>query len=326
MRTAATSSVTSTAMAMIIEINSLNVRFRRGKRSVFALRDVSLGILESETLALIGESGSGKTTLGRTIVGLETPCSGSIRFADRELVGLPDRVYRTVRRDMAMIFQDAISSLSPRRTVHEQVIEPFRIHRVATQDARRVTAALLQAVGLNDELLDAYPHELSGGQGRRVGIARALALEPKLIVADEPTAGLDVSVQGEIVNLLRQLQTDRKSSCLFITHNLAVARQVSERVGVLYKGWLCETGPTERVLTTPAHPYTQLLLRSASPQQLLHRREGAEPWKDYSSVQNDVGCPFQSHCPRVSGVCRVELPAPLACGYGQVVRCHFPLQ
>ena len=220
---------------MLLEINHLTVRYRhRGslaslfdpaaRRAVVAVNDVSLELAAGETLGLIGESGSGKSTLGRTIMGLERPDDGSIRFSGQELVGLSEREYRLVRRDIAMIFQDAVGSLSPRKTVYELLAEPYLIHDDPRSNLRERTAEMLSAVGLEQDLLSARPHQLSGGQARRVGIARALALDPKLIIADEPTAGLDVSVQGEVVNLLNRLQLERQIAYLFITHNLAIAR------------------------------------------------------------------------------------------------------
>ena len=311
---------------MRIEIDSLSVRYSRGRQHVFALRDVSLNLNEGETVGLIGESGSGKTTLGRTIVGLERAHAGSILFEGRQLVGLSERAYRKVRREIAMIFQDPLASLSPRRTVFENLIEPFRVHGIERGSAKRRVVDLLNDVGLEEMLLTAYPHELSGGQGRRVAIARAMTLEPRVIIADEPTAGLDVSVQGDIVNLLRRLQTERKASCLFITHNLAVARHIADSLAVLYRGWLCETGPINRVLETPAHPYTQLLLRATPPVDLLQKRQGARRSFESTAARTNIGCPFSAICDRAEKVCRVERPPTIDVGAGQLTRCHFPLR
>src|SRR5687768_11597648 len=197
-----------------------------------AVADVSLAIGEAATFALVGESGSGKTTLGRAIIGLVPAQAGSVRFEGQELLGLSDRALRPCRRRLAMMFQDPQASLSPRLTVRALIAEPFRIHGLRGRELRAEALRLLALVGLNAEFLERHPHELSGGQARRVGVARALALEPRLIIADEPTAGLDVSVQGEILNLLARLQERHGISYLIITHNLPVVRRISERIAI----------------------------------------------------------------------------------------------
>lgn len=319
---------------MLVEINNLNVRFRSvGRRQgtvmqnrhVDALRDVSIQLRRGETLGLIGESGSGKSTLGRTILGLERVRSGSIRFEGRELVGLSERKYRMVRRDIAMVFQDAIGSLSPRRTVFAAVAEPLWIQGAAEESVRGHVVGLLRTVGLDEELLAAYPHQLSGGQARRIGIARALANNPKVIVADEPTAGLDVSVQGEIINLMRRLQEQRGIAYLFITHNLAIARHISDRLAILYRGSVCEVGPTHEVLTKPAHPFTAALLRSMPGLSPLERRASAIKRELPVSRLVAESCPLCTHCAYSQMKCRVAFPEFRSVGNARYVRCHAPL-
>ncbi len=320
---------------MLLEVNALRVRYRwagwlRARLTgiadpfVDAVLDVDLALDRGETLALVGESGSGKTTLGRAIVGLVPPDAGRIAFEGRVLAGEADR--RRVRRHMAMMFQDPVSSLSPRKTVHTLLSEPFIVHRVAA-DREAEIRRLLGLVGLDARFLRAYPHQLSGGQARRVGVARALALSPRLVVADEPTAGLDVSVQGEVLNLMTRLGRMLGVSTLFITHNLPVVRHVSDRVAIMYMGRFVEQGPTEALLARPAHPYTRALIdavpvpdpaRRLQPQRVLH---GEVP----SLRHRPAGCEFHARCPFAQPRCAAEPPAPTVDGE-RMVRCHFPLR
>src|SRR6185295_3980281 len=229
----------------LLEVEGLRVRFRsmgpvvaliRGVRDPFidAVLDVSLRVPRGGAFSLVGESGSGKSTLARAIFGLARPAAGSIRFDGHELVGLGDRALKAHRRSMAMMFQDPVASLSPRLTVRSLVAEPFRIHGLRDRDLEAEATRLLELVGLSRAFLGRYPHELSGGQARRVGVARALALSPRLVVADEPTAGLDVSVQGEVLNLMTRLRRELGLTYIIITHNLPMVRHVGDEVGVMY--------------------------------------------------------------------------------------------
>ncbi|MGA7929898.1 MAG: ATP-binding cassette domain-containing protein [Candidatus Sulfotelmatobacter sp.] len=241
-------------------------RRSQNKGEVRAVDDVSLDIHAGETLGLVGESGSGKSTLGRLILRLIAPTSGSIRFERRDLLGTSSGEMRRLRRDMQIIFQDPFASLDPRFRVEQIIAEPLLIHRKGDRNAKDGTRArvveLLGAVGLDESILQRFPHEFSGGQRQRIGIARALALHPKFIVADEPVSALDVSVGAQIVNLLAQLQRDFGLTYLFISHSMPVVRYLSTRIAVMYRGKIVEVGPTEQITERPEHPYTRSLLEA----------------------------------------------------------------
>jgi len=233
------------------------------KGEVRAVDDVSLEIAAGETLGLVGESGSGKSTLGRLILRLIEPAAGSIIFDGRDVLAAGGAEMRRLRRDMQIIFQDPFGSLDPRMTVKEIVSEPLVIHNGAgREERRRVAAELMRAVGLDESALGRYPHEFSGGQRQRIGIARALALKPRFIVADEPVSALDVSVGAQIVNLLARLQREFQLTYLFISHSMPVVRYLAGRIAVMQQGKIVEAGPTEQVTTRPAHPYTRSLLEA----------------------------------------------------------------
>lgn len=290
-----------------------------------AVLDVGFSIGAGETLGLVGESGSGKTTLARSVIGLVRVHAGSIRFQGRELVGLSDGEYRPVRRQIGMMFQDPVASLSPRKTVRSLLAEPFRIHRVRDRPIDEEVSRLLRMVGLPDAFRGAYPHQLSGGQARRVGVARALALAPTLVIADEPTAGLDVSVQGEVLNLMRQLQAGLGLGYLIVTHNLPVIRHVSDRLAIMYLGRLVEEGPTAEIFARPAHPYTLGLLNAVPRPDPDQRRETLELVGEIPSLRNrPPGCEFHTRCPFAEPRCRAEAPAYRPIAPDRHVRCHFP--
>ena len=295
-------------------------------RLVAAVLDVSLTLEHGHTLAVVGESGSGKTTLGRAILGLVPVQAGSVRLCGVALPARTRRVQRTIRREAAFVFQDPVASLSPRMTVRSLVTEPFAIHRVANTDRGREAVRLLEMVGLSATLAGRYSHELSGGQARRVGLARALALSPKLMIADEPTAGLDVSVQGGVLNLLVELQAELGLAYLVITHNLAVVRHIARTVAVMYMGRIVERGPTVRIYTRPAHPYTAALL-AAQPVPDPDRPQGFTGLKGEvpSLRQRPSGCEFRTRCPFAQERCAVEAPALREVAGGGEARCHFPL-
>jgi oligopeptide/dipeptide ABC transporter ATP-binding protein len=321
----------------MLEVEGLRVRFRstgavrallEGVRDPWldAVLGVSFAIAPATTFALVGESGSGKTTLGRAIIGLVRASEGRVRFAGHDLLGLSDRAFKPWRRRIAMMFQDPVASLSPRVTVRSLITEPFRIHGLRDRDLHAEALRLLEMVGLNADFLGRYPHELSGGQARRVGVARALALDPALIIADEPTAGLDVSVQGEILNLLARLQDRLGVSYLIITHNLPVVRRISDRVAIMYLGRFVEEGPTAEVFARPAHPYTHALMEATPKPDPAARRAEVELKGEIPSLRSRPrGCEFHTRCPFAQARCLAEAPALRELVPGRRVRCHFPL-
>ena len=324
-------------MTELLSIRNLRVRFRTmgfvralidGIADPFidAVLDVSLSVRAGETLGLVGESGSGKTTLARAVMGLVPVHSGSIKVEGKELVGLKESEYRAVRRSLGMMFQDPVASLSPRKNVGGLLAEPFHIHRIRDVDIDKEARRLLSIVGLHEGFLAAYAHQLSGGQARRVGVARTLALKPKLIMADEPTAGLDVSVQGEILNLMNGLQQTFGLSYLIVTHNLPVIRHVSDRLAIMYLGRLVEQGPTQSLFARPAHPYTQALIAAVPQPDPDKRRTELELQGEIPSLRRrPSGCEFHTRCLYAQDRCRVEAPKPTLLEGGREVRCHYPL-
>ncbi len=300
--------------------------FRRGEAAVRAVDGVSFTIERGETLALVGESGSGKSTLGRTILRLHEPTSGEVVFEGQNLFALEPRALRALRRRMQIIFQDPYSSLNPRMRIGDAVAEGLEIHRlVPRREIPQRVAALLEEVGLDPGYATRYPHEFSGGQRQRIGIARALAVEPAFIVCDEPVSALDVSVQAQVINLLRDLQQQRGLAYLFIAHDLAVVRQIAQRVAVMYLGKIVELGPTEAVLASPHHPYTQALLSAVPvPDPGTRRSRIILPGDPPSPTSPPPGCRFHPRCfhPARDARCASEEPALRIVG-GSVVACHY---
>lgn len=294
--------------------------------TVPAVRAVSFDLHPGETLSVVGESGSGKSSLIRTALGLVPPTAGTVRFDGRGLGDLCGREAKAFRRDAQMIFQDPAAALSPRMTVRSLLAEPLRIHGVAERAAWPGVLDLLRRVGLPESVLDKHPHQISGGQARRVGIARALVLRPRLLVADEPTAGLDLSVQGDIVNLLVDLQRDFGLTILMVSHNLDVVRAMSDRVLVLYLGRAVEVGSAEHVLDAPAHPYTRALLAAVPRFDPGNRhRPPPLPGEVPSPRTPPSGCAFHPRCPLSDARCRAEEPAERILTDGRRVACHKPL-
>jgi len=325
-------------MSALLEVDNLRVRFRsigllRAMASavddpfIDAVCNVSLRVHPGETLGLVGESGSGKSTIARAIMGLTPAHDGSsIRFDGEELVGLSQRGYGSHRRHMAMMFQDPVGSLSPRLTVRSLITEPFKIHGITGSDLDAEAARLLKMVGLTEDFARRFPHQLSGGQARRVGVARALALDPKLIIADEPTAGLDVSVQGEVLNLLARLQEELKISILIITHNLNVVRHITDRMAIMYLGRFVEQGPTEEIFSRPRHPYTEALLSANPEPDPDARQDRVEIRGEVPSLMNrPPGCEFHNRCLYAGDKCRHTAPDISGEGEDHVYTCHFPL-
>ncbi|HEY4135038.1 MAG TPA: oligopeptide/dipeptide ABC transporter ATP-binding protein [Alphaproteobacteria bacterium] len=298
-----------------------------GGRTLRAVDGVSFDLAAGETLALVGESGSGKTTCARTIARLYRPDAGEIRFRGTDMASLPGHALRPLRRHMQMMFQDPFGSLNPRLTVGASIAEPLVIHRWKDKTARAARVAeLMGLVGLPAADAARYPHEFSGGQRQRIAIARMLALEPELIVADEPLSALDVSIQSQILNLLQDLQARLGFASLFISHDLAVVDAIADRVAVMYLGRIVEIAPRERLFAAPRHPYTQSLI-DAVPQAGRGKRTPGQP-----KIAGDApdaaappsGCAFHPRCPRAQARCRQETPQ-LTGGNGHLFACHYPL-
>jgi len=300
--------------------------FGGGGRPVRAVNGVSFDVARGETVALVGESGCGKSTVGRTVLRLQEATSGSVIFDGTDVFALDRVSLRRLRRHMQIVFQDPYSSLNPRMTVGAAIAEGIEIHRLASgAEVGRRVAALLEEVGLDAGYVRRYPHEFSGGQRQRIGIARALAVQPSFIVCDEPVSALDVSVQAQVLNLLADLQRERGLSYLFIAHDLAVVRQIAQRIEVMYLGRIVESGPTEPLLASPRHPYT-VALRSAVPEpDPTRRRSRIVLQGDLPSPSSPPsGCPFHTRCfhPARNERCRTELPQLRPVG-ATLAACHY---
>lgn len=292
---------------------------------VHAVDDVTFDINSKETFAVVGESGSGKSTLGLTLLRLIPPTSGKVLFENHDIASLPERQLRRLRKDMQIVFQDPSSSLDPRKRVLDSVAEPLSVNRSEGRTNRREKVAeALRAVGLSESQMNQLPHQFSGGQRQRISIARAIIQKPKFIVLDEPTSSLDASVQSQILLLLQQLQSEFNLSYLLITHNMAVARYMSDRISVMYVGKLVEIGRTEDVIEHPLHPYTQLLISSVLEPSVDTRLqhvggEGEIP----SPVKPPPGCRFNTRCPFAKDLCFTTEPELRQIEKGHYAACHF---
>jgi oligopeptide/dipeptide ABC transporter ATP-binding protein len=300
----------------------------KGGGVIHAVNGVSLRQRRGETVGIVGESGCGKSTLARLCLRLVEPTSGAIRFDGTDLLALPAGALRAKRRDMQIIFQDPYASLDPRMSVGDIIREPLDIHGIGSRaERRREVAALLEKVGLPPDAARRYPHEFSGGQRQRIGIARAIALKPKLVVADEPVSALDLSIQSQVLNLLVALRAELKLSYLFISHDLAVIRYISDRVAVMYLGQIVELADVDQLYAQPAHPYTQALLSAIPQPDPERRRSRAVLAGDLPNPESPPpGCPFHPRCPHAMERCRSEFPAERNIGSPDrphLVSCHL---
>lgn len=294
---------------------------------VHAVSDVNLSIYEGETLALVGESGCGKSTLGRVLIRLLEPTSGEVWLEGKNLIGMPEREFAACRRQMQIIFQDPYASLNPRMSVKEIIGEPLTTYGMKdkSQLEQRVKE-LMGEVGIPEEFYNRYPHQFSGGQRQRIGIARAIALNPKLIICDEPVSALDVSIQSQVLNLLKDLQEQYQLTYLFISHDLSVVKFIADRVCVMFLGMICEVGDTDTLYRQPLHPYTRFLLNAIPKADPRLRSEDKELLSGEipSPVNPPSGCRFHTRCPYAKEICRQTVPEGKRIGERHVF-CHFPL-
>ncbi len=319
-------------MTPVLRVEALQTWFpvRRGvlqavKGHVKAVDGVDFEIAPGETLCLVGESGCGKSTVGKTVMRLLQPTGGRIWLGDTEVTGLDEEGMRPHRRQLQMVFQDPYASLNPRMRAGDTVAEPLENYALGDPAQRREQVrALLEKVGLREEAMHRYPFEFSGGQRQRLGIARALALNPRLIVADEPVSALDVSVQAQVLNLLRDLQDELGLAYLFISHDLGVVEHVGHRIAVMYLGRIVEMGSRERIFSAPTHPYTEALMAAAPIADPRARRERLVIEGDVPSPMNPpAGCHFHTRCPHAQARCRSETPVLRPVAEGHVVACHL---
>jgi peptide/nickel transport system ATP-binding protein len=312
----------------LLKVENLVVEYVVGGKTVHAVSSVSLDIARGETLGLVGESGCGKSTLGRAVLQLRQARSGKVLFDGNDLTAMHGDALRKMRQRVQLIFQDPIASLNPRRRVGDIVAEPLVISGVKDPEKRKqMVSDVLAAVGLDPALvMGRLPHEFSGGQCQRICIARALVLNPDFIICDEPVSALDVSIRAQILNLLEEMKTRYGLTLLFIAHDLAVVKAVSDRVAVMYLGRLCEVAPSEQLFARPAHPYTALLIEAIPvPDPDMRPAEAVAVGEPPSPIAPPSGCRFRTRCPRADARCAAEMPELRAVAPGQYAACHHPL-
>ena len=312
----------------LLDVKNLVVEYSIGGKTVHAVSGVSLQVARGETLGLVGESGCGKSTLGRAVMQLRRPVSGQVLFDGQDLTAMKGDTLRQMRRRVQLIFQDPIASLNPRRRIGDIIAEPLVIAGVDDRATReKLVCDVLSAVGLDPGLvMGRLPHEFSGGQCQRICIARALVLNPEFIICDEPVSALDVSIRAQILNLLEEMKARYGLTLLFIAHDLAVVKAVSDRVAVMYLGRLCEVGPSEQLFARPAHPYTALLIEAIPhPDPDIRPAESVAVGEPPSPIAPPSGCRFRTRCPRADQRCIDEMPELRAVAPGQFVACHHPL-
>lgn len=308
-----------------IEVRNLKKYFKVGSGIVHAVDDISFSLGEGETLGLVGESGCGKSTTGRVLIRLTEATSGSVHYGGKDILALGESEMKVMRRKMQIIFQDPFSSIDPRKTVGDTIGKPLYIHGIGTRKEREARVdELMEQVGLSPRLYNKYPHELDGGRRQRVGIARALALNPHFIVCDEPVSALDVSIQAQILNLLQELQETMKLTYLFVSHDLSVVKHLSDRIAVMYLGKIVELSPALELFKKTLHPYSQALLSAVPVAKLNRSREriilsGGVP----SPINPPSGCRFHTRCQYKMPVCSEREPALLDAGDDHMVACHL---
>ena len=315
-------------MSAGLQVRDIAVTYRDGGAApVAAVQGVSFSLADGEILGLVGESGCGKSTVARAILGLLPLSRGTIEWQGRRIDALPNKRFRTLRKDLQLVFQDPNACLDPRMTIAESVAEPLRALMPELDAGNRGARARerLAEVGLTQALADRYPHQLSGGQLQRAVIARALVVDPRLVVCDEPVSALDVSIQGQIVNLIGRIRRERGLACLFISHNLAIVARLAERVLVMYRGRIVESAPRGSLIASPLHPYTRLLVDSVPEADPLHARRMLERRRRASARRRDLaspGCPFVARCAFAVDRCRTLLPPLRDFSHGHLVACH----